>query len=603
MIEVKNLIKRYDREVLKGITYRFQENKIYVIKGVSGCGKTTLLNILGGLDSEYEGEYFFKGQQVNESKNKKRAKLRREFGYIFQRSLLISHMTVLENLLYISNSEEIIRRYAKELDVEELLDRYPDQLSGGQRQRISIIRSLIVNPSVILADEPTASLDKRNSKEVANTFSRLKKEGRIIIISTHESYFDDIADEIIYLDYGKVGDVIHNQIAAKEDVMSNVDISQSNNSLKVLLPFIFRRNKEKYRISALLPITVIITMLLICFAVQGNFKKECIRYSMEQYPMEVISVYRNLYDYNIKSVCSDAKRYDLYIVQEEEYVCYPLLEDGDSVLSYGNLIKYGSFPKSEKEVLVSYKLAEELVGNENVADCLGDNISVSDKEYTVSGVVADMENDENIDVSIYMADLYYGEIENEHIVYVPYAEISTYGTLIDTDDCLVKIPNLYNDDKLYNYIKEDVMVGALSVWDEKISGIQFMIDMVSKIIVCAFAAVAVLATIFIKNDIDMDLFYRKRELGYLQIFGVSKRVIKLQIILEKTIKNVLSLCIAFGLYYVAAIAVKYIFDINGFVSATQVILILAIVLGFSLVSVLIPIRKYMKKSVLKLITE
>ena len=272
-------------------------------------------------------------------------------------------------------------------------------------------------------------------------------------------------------------------------------------------------------------------------------------------------------------------------------------------MAYGNLIKYGCFPTSEKEVLVSYKLAQKLAGEDKAANSIGQKIQVKDLEYTISGVVADMENDENIDVSIYLADLYYGGIESEHIVYVPYDSISTYGTLIDTDECLVKIPNLYNDNKLYDYIKNNVMAGTLSVWDTKISDIQFMIDMVNKIIVAAFAAVAVLASIFVKNDIDMDLFYRKRELGYLQIFGVSKRVIKLQIVLEKIIKNILSLIIALGLYYTLAIGIKLFCGINGFVSAAQVLLILLIVLGFSFISVVLPIRKYMKKSVLKLITE
>lgn len=603
MIELKNLTKRYDKEVLKDISYRFRENKIYVIKGVSGCGKTTLLNILGGLDTDYEGEYLFKGQQMRTLKGKEMPELRKNFGYIFQKSLLISHMTVLENLLYISNCESAIREYARKLSVEELLDRYPDQLSGGQRQRISIIRSLILNPSVILADEPTASLDKKNSREVAETFQRLRNEGRVIIISTHENYFDDVADEIIYLDYGKVGNVKYNQVTENENTLFSIETEKCKNALKVILPFIFRRNKEKYRVKALLPIALIITMLLVCFAVQGNFKKECIRYCMGQYPMEVISVYRNMYDYNIKSVCSDAECFDLYIVEEDEYICYPLLEKKDSVLGYGNLIKYGSFPTSEKEVLVSYKLAQKLAGEDKAGNCIGQKIQVKDLECTISGVVADMENDENLDVSIYLADLYYGGIESEHVVYVPYDSICTYGTMIDTDECLVKIPNLYNDDKLYDYIKYDVLAGTLSVWDTKISDIQFMIDMVNKIIVAAFAAVAVLASIFVKNDIEMDLFYRKRELGYLQIFGVSKRVIRLQIVIEKIIKNILSLVIALGLYYTLAIGIKLFWGINGFVSTTQVLLILLIVLGFSFISVVLPIRKYMKMSVLKLITE
>ncbi|MCD8120531.1 MAG: ATP-binding cassette domain-containing protein [Lachnospiraceae bacterium] len=193
-------IKKYynGTAVLCGVSHTFESGKFYVIKGVSGSGKSTLLNIIGGLDRDFEGEITPDGN-LTEWRT----------GYVFQNSLLLSGITVAENLLMIKNDNKKIRTLAAQLGVDGLLTKYPEQISGGERQRISILRMLLREPEVILMDEPTASLDAANSERIAELAAGLKCEEeknasteRIVIIATHEYYFDRLADEIIFLDYG-----------------------------------------------------------------------------------------------------------------------------------------------------------------------------------------------------------------------------------------------------------------------------------------------------------------------------------------------------------------------------------------------------------------
>ncbi len=602
MIEIKGLTKVFDKTVLDNMSYTFEDNKIYVIKGVSGCGKTTLLNILGGLDELYEGQYLFRGEDVHQFGGAQKRSFKDSVGYIFQSSLLMSKLTVMENLTYINNDRQLIIEYARQLKVEKLLDKTPEQLSGGERQRISVIRTLIQQPSVILADEPTASLDKLNSKEIADIFASLRSKNRTIIIATHESCFDDVADEIIHLEYGVVDSVETKEPQQKESHIELQSGSKKGNSFKVLLPLIFRRHREKFKITALLPMIFIITAILLCFAVQHNFKSEVMRSYVGQYPSEVILLMDDSVLEQIEEKYGDVQEYYPYRIITEEYLCCPLLPEENSVLAYGNLLKYGTFPKEQMEVLVGYWTAVGMVGKENIEDCIGRTLDIDGHKYTITGVVADVDNDPSVDAELYYMDASYNNTEGIS-VYIPYETISQYGERTIYSLTMAKIDGLYEDTARYNDIKHNMNMGQLSQIDHRISEMQYSLDSVTKVVLAAFVVVAFMAALFIKNDIEVDLFYRRKELGYLQVFGVKKKTIWLQLILEKMAKNTISMVAAVVVYYVIAIIVKIALDINGFIPVSYILGVLGIELGFTFISVLIPIWKYMRKSVLKLITE
>lgn len=149
-IVLENIEKSYDRPVLKSINYSFETGKIYVIKGVSGCGKTTLFNIIGGLEKDYSGKV---SKILNADEKDSSAEI---IGYIFQYSLLLSNITIKDNLLLIKNDEGLINNLCESVGIAHLLEKFPEHLSGGERQRVAIVRALLLEPQILLADEPTA---------------------------------------------------------------------------------------------------------------------------------------------------------------------------------------------------------------------------------------------------------------------------------------------------------------------------------------------------------------------------------------------------------------------------------------------------------------
>jgi len=201
IIEVSHLKKDYQVgevtvHALKGISFRVNHGEFVAIMGASGSGKSTMLNILGCLDKPTEGEYMLDGIKINGMKKNDLAGFRnRKLGFVFQSYNLLPRTTALENvelpLYYNSNirSRERRERAIQALEDVGLSDRMhhmPNQLSGGQQQRVAIARSLVNDPLVILADEPTGNLDTRTSFEILGLFQELNNKGKTIVMVTHE---------------------------------------------------------------------------------------------------------------------------------------------------------------------------------------------------------------------------------------------------------------------------------------------------------------------------------------------------------------------------------------------------------------------------------
>ena len=214
ILHIKNLSKRYgDTKVLKNINISVKKGEVVVIIGPSGCGKSTLLRCLNGLEEIQEGEVLLDDQVVNPNK-KNLSKNREKIGMVFQSYDLFPHLTILQNvtLAPIKVKKRNRREVAKE--ALELLERvglrskkddYPRQLSGGQKQRVAIVRALIMHPEVLLLDEITAALDPEMVREVLDVVLDLAKEGRTMVIVTHEMQFAKaVADRVTFLEGGKI---------------------------------------------------------------------------------------------------------------------------------------------------------------------------------------------------------------------------------------------------------------------------------------------------------------------------------------------------------------------------------------------------------------
>lgn len=217
IIEVNNLEFSYGsgeltRPVLKKVSISINKGEIVIMTGPSGSGKTTFLTVIGGLRQAFDGSVKVLGQQLISSSEQTKVKIRRQIGYIFQQHNLLKSLSALQNVSMAlelqggKNEKARLQLSTKMLEAVGLEDRLhhkPDQLSGGQRQRVSIARALVGKPKIILADEPTASLDKQSGLEAVNILKHLARESNTtIVLVTHDYRILDIADRIIELEDG-----------------------------------------------------------------------------------------------------------------------------------------------------------------------------------------------------------------------------------------------------------------------------------------------------------------------------------------------------------------------------------------------------------------
>ena len=217
LIEVLNLNKFYNTSrkvrVLKKISYKFKSGKIYSLMGPSGSGKSTLLNLLSLIDRPSSGSINIEGKQINFNETDKNDILRaKKIGIIYQQDNLLPDFNAFENIYLASlaagNKKELSKSKAQKLLKKVgLLNRsehYPSQLSGGEKQRISIARALINDPQIILADEPTGSLDLKTAKEIFDLLKKQIKPNRIIIFATHNRFFANKSDCLLEIVNGNI---------------------------------------------------------------------------------------------------------------------------------------------------------------------------------------------------------------------------------------------------------------------------------------------------------------------------------------------------------------------------------------------------------------
>jgi len=219
MINCENISKSYfsgeiETRVLKGLNFKIDKGEFVAIIGPSGSGKSTLMHILGALDNPTSGKYSLDGQDVSSLSEDELAKIREEkIGFVFQSFNLLPRATVLRNvilpLIYAGVPKEQREAKARQALSQAGLDEshfnhLSNQLSGGQMQRVAIARSLVNNPAIILADEPTGNLDSITGDIVLATFQGLNAEGRTIILITHEQYVAEHANRIILIKDGKI---------------------------------------------------------------------------------------------------------------------------------------------------------------------------------------------------------------------------------------------------------------------------------------------------------------------------------------------------------------------------------------------------------------
>ncbi|MGN0374102.1 MAG: ATP-binding cassette domain-containing protein [Butyrivibrio sp.] len=608
-ITLDNIEKAYDRPVLKKITYSFESGKLYVIKGVSGCGKTTLLNIIGGLEKKYSGTV-----SIDDVKTRKTsAKLREITGYIFQYSMLLSNISIIENLLLIKNDRDCILKLAEEFGITELLGKYPEQISGGERQRVAIVRALLLNPRLLLADEPTASLDDNNSSNTAEIIAGLKSENRIIIVATHEHYFDDFADEIIDLKYGIIENVEKRE-AEYVLIQDSTDVSapKLTTPSKTISAFKYnlKRDRKLLNFFTLLPFAVMFFILMLASTLQNSFTDEYMRSIRERYPADAFNIYNNELD--TFSCKGKVYIYDYYSASEGDVTALYLADKQDSVLAIDNMLEYGSFPDRENEILVSHEFIQTQYNNPNeYSRYVGTPIVFAGNEFVISGILYAQEEDNPGSrrnpqfTEFYNSDAYYFRTVGS-LIYIPYETLKGFGTKsvkkVSANTVVRGVyRNLFADTKAYKEIKKLKMNEAVNCFEQEIINSQNALDGIMRILLAVFGVCFVISCLFISSQIQIEMFYRRKELGFLQIFGLKKIRIKWLVFVGYLIKIAASFLlsavfyIAFFVIYLAVKKHSVIFNVVHISAVTAAIFI------FYCATVILSESKFLRRDIVKLI--
>lgn len=218
-ITKKYKVRENEIKVLDNIDYTFDDGKFYLIKGHSGSGKTTLIQIIGLMLSPTSGAIYLKNKNIQCLSANDKAKIRNEvIGFVFQNYCLNDKLTALDNVILpmiinskIQKSERrsIAQKLLTMVGLSNRIYHYPNELSGGEQQRVAIARALSNNPKIILADEPTGNLDKKNEKYILELLKKISGQGKTVIMVSHSEYADEYADVLLQIDNGKIIEVNH----------------------------------------------------------------------------------------------------------------------------------------------------------------------------------------------------------------------------------------------------------------------------------------------------------------------------------------------------------------------------------------------------------
>ena len=223
MLEIKNVSKVYGEgtakvAALNNVSLLVNEGDFIAVMGPSGSGKSTLLNVIGGLDRISGGEVILDGKRIDTLDENALVDIRRgKIAYVFQQYHLIPSLTALENVLLpltfcgANDKDQKALAILKSVGLEKRAEHKPGQLSGGEQQRVAIARALVNDPSLILADEPTGNMDRKTGKEILALFGQLNREGRSIVMVTHDPEIAGYAKEVVVLQDGQIVDKINQE--------------------------------------------------------------------------------------------------------------------------------------------------------------------------------------------------------------------------------------------------------------------------------------------------------------------------------------------------------------------------------------------------------
>lgn len=540
--------KKYSEVIFNNLSLSFKSGEFVCILGESGAGKSTLMNIIGGLDSNYEGNIFIDDVNI---KNTNLDNYRRDnIGFIFQSFNLIPNLTVLENVMIkldmskvslkdkISKSKEIL----KELGLEKEIHKRPNELSGGQKQRVAIARTLVTDPDIILADEPTGALDSANSIKVLEILKEISKKGKLVIVVTHSKKVLDYSSRLITIDDGQVltDEVISDVNLEKEHTSTKQKKISFLTSIKFGIRNIINNLKRNILISLASSIGIIgiIISLYIGDGVKDYIDKEINNkanpkildikkkgtnelYEVDYFNSEDINnilnikniknLYKQAIYTNSVSISFNNQKYDLVTFSSYNKINEDELEEG-------------KIPK-DNEIVISKYLADKMVSDENYTNILGKEIDlyVLDNSTSEPFIISEKVKISGIykrDKISIIADSMYG--------YISYSNLNKIYTknsknLMPTN-ISVEVDDKDNIDIVKNSInKLDFECTSSS---NVLEDIYSYLD-VATFILSSFSILSlIVSSIMIMIIMHINVVERTKEIGILRSLGARKKDIK-----------------------------------------------------------------------------
>lgn len=556
-LEIKDLFKKYKNEssnVLDGINLSFKGGELVSILGESGSGKTTLMNIIGGLDLSYSGELIFKNNKIN----RKNVDVYRKnnVGFIFQSFNLLPHLTAYENVLLSqklnSNKNKIqIKELFKKMNIENIMDKKPNELSGGQKQRVAIIRSLINDPDIILADEPTGALDQKNSEIVIDILKEVASLGKIVIVVTHSKKVAQKASRIIKISDGKIIENKNNyDIKYKENNIERKKVKKIPILTLLKLPLINIKKNLKRNLLIVLASSIGIFSISFMFFLSSGIKKYVNKEVNLNVKPNVIEVNKskdvlkeNSFTesdlYKIQSIRHIGKiKKNISISNSSSVVINDEKYDLISLSTFSNIkkkdLKYGR-RCNDDEIMISEYLAKKI--DKNLKNVVGKNVKlyvidnnepkVIEREYQISGIIKKSNND-------FVDNMYFG--------YINYSSLDKFYS----DNNLKLKPNnlsVYVDDvKNVKNVKNKLISNGFSHSNtsKMFDSILNYLNIITFILVGISSISLIVSSIMILIIMYINVIERTKEIGILRALGAKVNEIKNIFLIESSMLGLFS---------------------------------------------------------------
>lgn len=612
LLEIKNLKKSYKLGnknkflALKGIDLNFDRGELVSIIGESGSGKSTLMNVIGGLDLDFEGEVNLNGKNIREFKEKEIDRYRKnKIGFIFQSFNLIPHLTILDNVTIaciLSNVNKKTRiKKAKEIlkkvGLEEHMNKKPNQLSGGQMQRVAIARALINEPDIILADEPTGALDSKTSKQILEIIKEIAASGKLVIMVTHSEKVSSVSDRVISISDGKIIDDKKNKESNKHNEKEVHNIMEKQNlSFFSAMKLAYRNMIEKksrnilVALGASIGIMSVVLMLSLGNGINtymsdtmesyvnplivevnkqteeetsndnemsgpgGDMASSMFTMASEPFEESEIEELRNLdYVAQIEKAYSVTSMNTNKIVFDKQEFSVMSLKTVSSDITEENITR-GNLPL-ENEILIDEQ-TEDKIGQDMVGKTITVEFDLDDETITQDVVVS----------GIYSSAT---SMNNMNVAYIDYDYLES---LASKNDIEIEPTTIYliadsqeNTESIEAKIEELGYVGSLQ---EMMTGMfTEMIDIITYVLAGVSGISLLVSAIMILVVLYISVVERTKEIGVLKAIGARRKDIRRIFTAEAFIIGLLSGVIGVGVAYgLGAIINVIAFEMFGIVA-------------------------------------